>query len=443
MCDAYGCLGALQLNAGESTVLFLVLVTGCVSMGKIGDVEIFRITQTTFVSLQNAVLNEDKISEVRKLLNSGTFYFAHSNPSAAGSGAASGSTSSNSKFDITLCAQRRHQTAETDNRFFWNRMMHIHLMRFGIDCQSWLLQTMCGSVEVRTVYIGAKQARAAIISRLSCERAGTRFNVRGTNDEGYVANFVETEQVIYVDGEITSHVQTRGSVPLFWEQPGVQVGSHKVKLSRGFETSAAAFDRHMSMMRQRYGYQTIVNLLGSSLIGSKEGEAMLSNEFQRHHGMSAHKDVPHVVFDYHQECRGGNFTALAKLKERMVACGANYGIFHAANGQILSEQFGVVRTNCLDCLDRTNCVQTYLGLDTLNLQLEALKMGGKQQNISRFEEIFRQMWINNGNEVSKIYAGTGAIQGGSKLMDGARSAARTIQNNLLDNSKQVSWHNSL
>ncbi|XP_068145428.1 synaptojanin-1 [Drosophila tropicalis] len=432
VCDAYGCLGALQLNAGESTVLFLVLVTGCVSMGKIGDVEIFRITQTTFVSLQNAAPNEDKISEVRKLLNSGTFYFAHTNVSASaqvGGGASS-------KFDITLCAQRRQRSSETDNRFFWNRMMHIHLMRFGIDCQSWLLQAMCGSVEVRTVYIGAKQARAAIISRLSCERAGTRFNVRGTNDEGYVANFVETEQVIYVDGDVTSYVQTRGSVPLFWEQPGVQVGSHKVKLSRGFETSAAAFDRHMSMMRQRYGYQTIVNLLGSSLIGSKEGEAMLSNEFQRHHGMSAHKDVPHIIFDYHQECRGGNFSALSKLKERIVACGANYGVFYASNGQVLKEQFGVVRTNCLDCLDRTNCVQTYLGLDVLNMQLESLKLGGKQQNVSRFEEIFRQMWINNGNEVSKIYAGTGAIQGGSKLMDGARSAARTIQNNLLDNSKQ-------
>lgn len=25
------------------------------------------------------------------------------------------------------------------------------------------------------------------------------------------------------------------------------------------------------------------------------------------------------------------------------------------------------------------------------------------------------MWINNGNEISKIYAGTGAIQGGSKV----------------------------
>ncbi|XP_036332879.1 synaptojanin-1 [Rhagoletis pomonella] len=427
LCDAYGCLGVLQLNAGESTVLFLVLVTGCVSMGKICDVEIFRITQTHFVSLQNAAPNEDKISECRKLLNSGTFYFAHSNVSMA---------SSLQKFDITLCAQRRQQISETDNRFFWNRMMHIHMFRFGVDCQSWLLKAMCGSVEVRTVYIGAKQARAAIISRLSCERAGTRFNVRGTNDEGHVANFVETEQVIYVDSDVTSYIQTRGSVPLFWEQPGVQVGSHKVKLSRGFEASAAAFDRHMTMMKQRYGYQAIVNLLGTSMIGSKEGEAMLSNEFQRHHSMSTHKDVAHVIFDYHQECRGGNFGALSKLKERLGVCGVNYGFFHASQGHVLREQFGVIRTNCLDCLDRTNCVQTYLGLDILNQQIEALKLGEKKQNFSRFEEIFRQMWINNGNEVSKIYAGTGAIQGGSKLMDGARSAARTIQNNLLDNSKQ-------
>ena len=39
----------------------------------------------------------------------------------------------------------------------------------------------------------------------------------------------------------------------------------------------------------------------------------------------------------------------------------------------------------------------------------------KQTMVSRFEEVFRQMWINNGNEISKIYAGTGAIQGGSKV----------------------------
>ena len=58
---------------------------------------------------------------------------------------------------------------------------------------------MCGCVEIRTVYVGAKQAKACLISRLSCERAGTRFNVRGTNDDGHVANFVETEQVSVID----------------------------------------------------------------------------------------------------------------------------------------------------------------------------------------------------------------------------------------------------
>lgn len=429
ICDAYGCLGVLQFNAGESTVLYLVMLTGCVSTGKIGENEIFRVTQTQFISLQTQVPHEDKINEIRKLLNSGVFYFSHGlmgNKQPVNS----------SKFDITLCAQRRQQTSDTDNRFFWNRMLHIHMLRYGIDCSVWLIKIMCGSVEIRTVYIGAKQAKAAIISRLSCERAGTRFNTRGTNDEGHVANFVETEQVIYVDNDVSSYIQTRGSVPLFWEQPGMQVGSHKVKLSRGFEATASAFDRHMNIMKERYGLQTIVNLLGTNQIGSKEGEAMLSNEFQRHHSMSNHKDVPHIIFDYHQECRGSNFLALSKLKARIDASCPNYGFFYISNNVVFQEQIGTIRTNCLDCLDRTNCVQTFLGLEMLNLQIEALKLGEKKQNLTRFEEIFRQMWLNNGNEVSKIYAGTGAIQGGSKLMDGARSAARTIQNNLLDNSKQ-------
>lgn len=378
-------------------------------------------------------------------------------------------------FDLTLCAQRRRRTTETDNRFFWNRMLHIHFLRFGVDCAFWLLKAMCGSVEIRTVYAGSRQAKVAIISRLSCERAGTRFNVRGTNDEGHVANFVETEQVIYLDSECTSYVQSRGSVPLFWEQPGVQVGSHKVKMSRGYEASVKAFDLHMQMMKQRYGQQVIVNLLGTSLIGSKEGEAMLSNEFQRHHKESVHaNDVPHIVFDYHQECRGGNTSALSKLKAKLDACCSYFDVYHVNGDSILREQRGTIRTNCLDCLDRTNCVQTFIGLETLNQQIQLLNFHDKAQIQSRLDEVFRQMWVNNGNEVSKIYAGTGAIQGGSKvirtihsqpnrlnqltfnskcnffnskvfnreifpifqLMDGARSAARTIQNNLLDSSKQ-------
>lgn len=52
----------------------------------------------------------------------------------------------------------------------------------------------------------------------------------------------------------------------------------------------------------------------------------------------------------------------------------------------------------------------------MNKQLQSLQLVDKKQTVSRFEEVFKQMWINNGNEISKIYAGTGAIQGGSKVV---------------------------
>lgn len=80
-------------------------MSGCVSVGKIGDSEVFRITQTNFVSLRNQQQDEERIAEVRKLLNSGTFYFSWS--------------SSGEALDLTLCAQRRRKTMDTDNRFFW------------------------------------------------------------------------------------------------------------------------------------------------------------------------------------------------------------------------------------------------------------------------------------------------------------------------------------
>ena len=79
--------------------------------------------------------------------------------------------------------------------FSRNRSLHLHFQRYGIDCDQWLFKAICGGVEIRTVYAAHRQAKACLISRLSCERAGTRFNVRGTNDDGHVANFVETEQV--------------------------------------------------------------------------------------------------------------------------------------------------------------------------------------------------------------------------------------------------------
>jgi len=39
LCDAYGILGNLRLNAGEGVLHYLALITGCISVGKIGQAE--------------------------------------------------------------------------------------------------------------------------------------------------------------------------------------------------------------------------------------------------------------------------------------------------------------------------------------------------------------------------------------------------------------------
>uniref|UniRef100_A0A1I7WMK5 Phosphatidylinositol-3-phosphatase SAC1 n=1 Tax=Heterorhabditis bacteriophora TaxID=37862 RepID=A0A1I7WMK5_HETBA len=162
----------------------------------------------------------------------------------------------------------------TTSTIIWNRSLYFSFDRFGIDTSPWLLKCMAGSVLIRTVYVGHRTGRVALLSRLSCERVGTRFNVRGANYLGSVANFVETEQLIVFDERQCSIVQVRGSIPLFWEQPGVQVGSHKVKL-RAFEASAPAFHRHMAQLISIYGGATVVNLLGNG-----EGERILSDAFR-------------------------------------------------------------------------------------------------------------------------------------------------------------------
>ncbi|XP_027629754.1 synaptojanin-1 isoform X3 [Tupaia chinensis] len=419
--DAYGLLGVLRLNLGDTMLHYLVLVTGCMSVGKIQESEVFRVTSTEFISLRIDSSDEDRISEVRKVLNSGNFYFAWS--------------ASGISLDLSLNAHRSMQEHTTDNRFFWNQSLHLHLKHYGVNCDDWLLRLMCGGVEIRTIYAAHKQAKACLISRLSCERAGTRFNVRGTNDDGHVANFVETEQVVYLDDSVSSFIQIRGSVPLFWEQPGLQVGSHRVRMSRGFEANAPAFDRHFRTLKNLYGKQIVVNLLGS-----KEGEHMLSKAFQSHLKASEHAaDIQMVNFDYHQMVKGGKAEKLHSVLKPQVQKFLDYGFFYFNGSEVQRCQSGTVRTNCLDCLDRTNSVQAFLGLEMLAKQLEALGLAEKPQLVTRFQEVFRSMWSVNGDSISKIYAGTGALEGKAKtgkLKDGARSVTRTIQNNFFDSSKQ-------
>ena len=95
----------LFIPPGSSFIHYLVMVTGCLSVGKIGESEVFKVTAVQFLSLRNEPSDEERIVDVRKLLSSGTFYFSWR---AAGS-----------PWDLSLCAQKKLQDHDTDNRFFW------------------------------------------------------------------------------------------------------------------------------------------------------------------------------------------------------------------------------------------------------------------------------------------------------------------------------------
>ncbi|XP_063522835.1 synaptojanin-2 isoform X3 [Pongo pygmaeus] len=420
--DAYGCLGELRLKSGGTSLSFLVLVTGCTSVGRIPDAEIYKITATDFYPLQEDTKEEERLIALKKILSSGVFYFSWPNDG--------------SRFDLTVRTQKQgDDSSEWGNSFFWNQLLHVPLRQHQVSCCDWLLKIICGVVTIRTVYASHKQAKACLISRISCERTGARFHTRGVNDDGHVSNFVETEQTIYMDDGVSSFVQIRGSVPLFWEQPGLQVGSHHLRLHRGLEANAPAFDRHMVLLKEQYGQQVVVNLLGS-----RGGEEVLNRAFKKLLWASCHAgDTPMINFDFHQFAKGGKLEKLETLlRPQLKLHWEDFDVF--TKGENISPRFqkGTLRMNCLDCLDRTNTVQSFIALEVLHLQLETLGLSSKPI-VDRFVESFKAMWSLNGHSLSKVFTGSRALEGKAKvgkLKDGARSMSRTIQSNFFDGVKQ-------
>lgn len=116
-----------------------------------------------------------------------------------------------------------------DDRFFWNKhMLHdiINLNTEKANC--WILPIIQGYVQIEKciVEVGFDEQpqqeifNLAIISRRSRFRAGTRYKRRGVDDDGKCANYVETEQLVWYHDHQVSFVQVRGSVPVYWSQPG-------------------------------------------------------------------------------------------------------------------------------------------------------------------------------------------------------------------------------
>ena len=66
-------------------------------------------------------------------------------------------------------------------------------------------------VSVKQCVINNKTFVYTLISRRSCYRAGVRYYMRGLDNEGHAANYVETEQILEYDGCKGSFVQVSSS----------------------------------------------------------------------------------------------------------------------------------------------------------------------------------------------------------------------------------------
>jgi hypothetical protein len=115
---------------------------------------------------------------------------------------------------------------------------------------------------------------------------------------------------------------------------------------------------------------------------------------------------------------------------------------------VICRQEGVFRVNCVDCLDRTNIVETAIARTVMDLQFTRLGLLPPEGLLpSSWRSIFQTMWANNGDVVSKQYAGTNALKsdftrtGKTKLTgmmkDSYNSATRYYQNRFRDSYRQA------
>jgi len=273
-----------------------------------------------------------------------------------------------------------------------------------------------------------------LISRRSTKRAGLRYLRRGTDDEGCTANTVETEQILSIptfdttQDKIFSFTQIRGSIPLFFSQSPYSL-KPQVSTWGSFDTNARAFKRHFYDLSSRYG-----DIYCDSLIDKHGTEAKIGELYEQHAkylnengGIDGKgKQLGFEWFDFHNVCRGMRFENVSKLMDSIEPFMKASSWVEISNDQIQQRQSGILRTNCMDCLDRTNVVQSACARTALEAQLSIGNYNIDLQN-DPSTSWFNTLWADNGDAISRQYAGTAALKG-----DFTRTRKRQITGALTD-----------
>jgi len=366
----------------------------------------------------------------------------------------------------------------------------------------YILPVMFGMMSITNTSIKGNSLTFCLVTRRSRHRAGTRYLSRGIDEQGHVSNFNETEQsVILNDGgsngmtsfagdqgfqngkpvggretQVLAYVQTRGSVPVFWAEINTLHYTPKLQI-RGVESAQQAamlhFDEQIRLYGENYmvnlvnqkgrevrvkdAYEGIVKILQSSPVESAEADRKTKERFnviESGDQKGWYDHLHYVYFDFHNETKNLKWhraqLLLDQLKDGLVAGGYFHGIDMLSGGvDVRRKQTAVVRTNCMDCLDRTNVVQSMLGRWTLTRMLidqGVMRPGESAQDDQTFEHLFRNVWADNADVVSRSYSGTGALKTdftrtGNRTRAGAlqdlnNSCTRYVRNNFTDGPRQ-------
>lgn len=187
---------------------------------------------------------------------------------------------------------------------------------------------MCGHVAYSKSLLGKTNVEVTIISRRSNLRAGTRFNVRGLDDDGNCANFVETEQIMLINDMQLSFVITRATVPIFWSQAGkgTQKLLENTHIDRPTKITKGPFTVHFEGMLKDYNEVYIIDLLRDE----KEKEAKLWKEYQKLFNESALKEqekLRFLHFDFKRLCKDNDLQPLKLMINKIMDKMNDYGSF--------------------------------------------------------------------------------------------------------------------
>lgn len=384
---------------------------------------------------------EHPCANLRKLLSNGSFYYS-------------------TNFDLATTLQYRGVENQSnslslemaDRSFMWNSFMIEGLILFrsrlsesqrnALDKCNFLTSAIRGFAESKDVRIGRfnEIGTLTIISRQSWRRAGTRFNARGVDDEGNVANFVETETILNFKDLVFGFTQIRGSVPVFWEQDA-SLMSATINITRSAEATQPAFNKHFDQLVQKFGIVHVVNLLAN-----KSGEIDLSERYKQHIIAAKHLkgSLRWTWFDFHAEVAARGYSQASRIIPLLDEGFYEISFYSDSvkSDSLRTEQMGIFRTNCLDCLDRTNMIQQLISK-------RALEMFFDLHHIAPGTDIWSRhniMWADNGDQLSQIYAGTNALKTSytrsgrmglaGAIADVTKSVSRMYINNFVDKSRQ-------